>query len=223
MSSAMTISGVFQRDFHALGVGDEVGREVAAIELHALDDLERGLETLGLLDRDHAVLADLFHGLRDDLADHLVVVGRDRADLGDHLAGDRPRELLDRGHGGFHGAVDAALDVHRVAAGRHGLDAFPEDGLAQHRGGRRTVTGDVRGLAGHFAQELRAHVFLRVLEIDLFGHGHAVLCGQRGTEFLLQDDVAALGAQGDLDGVRQLVHAAEHRVTRVLGIGNVLR
>ena len=31
---------VLEHHFHALGVGDEVGREVAAVELHALDDLE---------------------------------------------------------------------------------------------------------------------------------------------------------------------------------------
>ena len=30
-------------DFHALGIGHEVRREVAAVELHALDDLERRL------------------------------------------------------------------------------------------------------------------------------------------------------------------------------------
>jgi hypothetical protein len=79
--------------FHALGVGDEVRREVAAVELHALDDLERGLEALGLFDRDDAVLADLLHRLGDDLADGLVAVGRDGADLGDVLVAlDRLRD-----------------------------------------------------------------------------------------------------------------------------------
>ena len=86
---------VLEHHFHALGVGHEVGREVAAVELHALDDLERGLERLGLFDRDDAVLADLLHGLGDDLADRLVVVRRDRADLGDHVALDRLRQLLE--------------------------------------------------------------------------------------------------------------------------------
>ena len=32
---------VLEHDFHALGIGDEVRREVAAVELHALDDVER--------------------------------------------------------------------------------------------------------------------------------------------------------------------------------------
>ena len=31
---------ILEHDFHALGIGDEVRREVAAIELHAFDDLE---------------------------------------------------------------------------------------------------------------------------------------------------------------------------------------
>ena len=33
--------GVLEDDFHALRIGHEVGREVAAVELHALDDVER--------------------------------------------------------------------------------------------------------------------------------------------------------------------------------------
>ena len=36
--------GVLELGHHLLGVGDEVGREIAAVELHALDDVELGLE-----------------------------------------------------------------------------------------------------------------------------------------------------------------------------------
>ena len=72
---------------HLLGIGDEVGREVAAVELHALDDLELELERLGLLDRDDALVADLLHRLGDLVADHLLAVGGDGADLGDLLGG----------------------------------------------------------------------------------------------------------------------------------------
>ena len=53
----------------AVRVVDEVGRQVAAVELHALDDVELVLERLAVLDRDHAFLADLVHRVRDDLAD----------------------------------------------------------------------------------------------------------------------------------------------------------
>ena len=81
--------GVLEHHFHALGIGHEVGRQVAAVELHALDHVQRRLERLGLFDGDDAVLADLLHRFRDDLADGLVAVGRDRADLGDHVALDR--------------------------------------------------------------------------------------------------------------------------------------
>jgi len=53
---------------------------------------ELGFGGLGLLDRDHPLVADLFRRVADDLANRLVAVGRDRADLGDlvgglHLAG----------------------------------------------------------------------------------------------------------------------------------------
>src|SRR4051812_16294668 len=74
---------VFQLDHHPGRIGDEVRRDVAAVELHALDHLERGLEALRLLDCDDAFLAHLLHRVRDDVADGLVAVGGDGADLRD--------------------------------------------------------------------------------------------------------------------------------------------
>ena len=64
---------------HLLGIGDEVGREIAAVELHALDDLDVGLQRFRFLDRDHAFVADLLHRLGDHLADCRVAVGGDGA------------------------------------------------------------------------------------------------------------------------------------------------
>ena len=127
-----------------LGVVDEVGRQVAAVELHAFDDVEFGVQRLAVFDGDDAFLADLVHRVGDDLADRLVAVGRDRADLGDFLGGGGGLglllQLLDQGRDGL---VDAALQVHRVHAGGHVLHAFANDGLGQHGGGGGAVTGDV--------------------------------------------------------------------------------
>src|SRR5256885_17122737 len=81
-----------------------------------------------LLDRDHALLADLLHRLGDGLADRLIEVRRDRADLGNRLgvlAG--LGELLELLAGGDHRLVDAALEVHRVAARADGLQAPAPD------------------------------------------------------------------------------------------------
>src|SRR5690348_18099915 len=42
---------------------------------------ELGLDALGFLDRDHALVADLLHRFRDHLTDLGITVGRNRADL----------------------------------------------------------------------------------------------------------------------------------------------
>ncbi len=88
--------GVLHHRFHALRIGDEVGRQVAAVELHAFDDFQLGLHRLGLFHGDDAVLANLLHGLGNDGADGLVIVGGDGADLRDHVAGNLLRELVER-------------------------------------------------------------------------------------------------------------------------------
>src|SRR5579885_1234778 len=85
---------------------------------------ERGLERARFFDGDDAVLADLVHRLGDDLADRLVVVRRDGADLGDHVAAHRLGHLLELGRDRLDRLLDAALHVHRVRAGDHVLGAF---------------------------------------------------------------------------------------------------
>src|SRR5438034_3778196 len=166
---------VLQHALHAFGVGDEVWAEIAPIELHPLDDLEGGLEALRLLDGDDAVLADLLHRLGDDLADGLVVVGGNRADLGDRLAADGLRELLDLFDRLLDGLLDALLEIHGIGAGGDRLDALAVDRLGEDRGGRRAVAGNLRGLARHFSHELGTHVLPGVFQLDLFRHPDAVL------------------------------------------------
>ena len=208
---------VVELDRHLLGIGDEVGRQIAAIELHALDDVELGLGALGLLDGDHALVADLLHRLGDHLADGGIAIGGDRPDLGDllgglHLLGAR-LDILDDGE---HGDVDAALEIHRVHAGGDVLGALADDRGGEHgrRGG--AVAGEVVGLRGDFAHHLGAHVLELVGELDLLGDGDAVLGDAGGAEGLLDDDVAPLRTERHLDGVVEDLDAAQHAVAGIV-------
>src|SRR5690606_21630416 len=139
--------GIVQLGRHRLLVVDEVRRQVAAVELHALDDVELVVQARALLDGDHAFLADLLHRVGDDVADRGIAVGRDRADLGDRLVvGGGLGELLELVDGGLDGLVDGALEVHRVHAGGDRLGTFADEGLRQHGGGGGAVAGVVGGL-----------------------------------------------------------------------------
>jgi hypothetical protein len=61
--------GIFEFRLHPFRIGHEIGRQIAAVELHALNHLQRGLEPLGLLDRDYAFLANLLHRVGNDVSD----------------------------------------------------------------------------------------------------------------------------------------------------------
>src|SRR3954470_11705520 len=52
---------VFENALHGCRLVDEVWRQVALVELHAFDELERGLHRLAFFDGDDAILTDLFH------------------------------------------------------------------------------------------------------------------------------------------------------------------
>ena len=103
-----------------------------------------------------------------------------------------------------------------IDAGHDGLETFVEDRLGQHRGRGRAVAGDVAGLRGDFADHAGAHVLVDVFQVDLLGHGDAVLGHGRRAEALLQNYVAALGAERHLDRPGQLGNAAANRLAGFL-------
>src|SRR6185369_17061128 len=130
---------------------------------------------LRFLDRDDTVLAHLLHRLGDDVADGFVAVGGDTADLRDHFTRDRMRQLLDFRYRNFDSLVDTALDGHRVGARGNSFDTLAKDRLSQNCGGSGTVARYVGGFRSHLPHQLRAHVLQRILQLNLFGEGDAIL------------------------------------------------
>src|ERR1700693_2268839 len=208
--------GVIEFDAHLVGVGEEGGRDVAAVELHALDDLEFGLERLGFLNRDDALVADLLHGVGEELADLGVAIGGNGADLGDFLVGGDLLGVLDEvGDHGFHRHVDTALQVHRVHAGGNRLGPFPDDRSREHGRGGGAVAGSICRLGGDFAHHLGAHVLELVFKLDFLGDGDAVLGNAGRAERLVEHDIAALWAERHLHRIVENVDAAQHLVPRL--------
>src|SRR4051794_38341450 len=207
---------LLEHRLHPLGVRDHVRREVALVELHALGELELEAKGLALLDVHDTVLADLLDGVGDYVADLAVARGdgRDARDV--FLARHRLRALLQMLDDGLDRRLDAALEPHRVRTGRDVLEAFADDRLREHgrRGG--AVAGDVVGRRGDLAHELRALVLEDVLDLDLAGDRDAVIRDGRCAELLVEHDVPALRAKGDLDRVGEGVHAALKRPACIL-------
>src|SRR6185369_17271777 len=94
---------------------------------------------------------------------------------------------------------DAALHDGGVGAGGDDLEACGVDGLGEDGGGGGAVAGLVIGFAGDFVDELGAHVFEGVGELDFFGDGDAVAGDLGGAPGFLEDDVTAGGAEGGFD------------------------
>ena len=194
--------------FHLLHIRAHVSGNIAAVELHALDQIQLGLHGLGLFDGDDAVLADLLHRIRDHLADFLVT-GGDRRHAGDLvLALDRLAHLDQRVHSRIGGLLHALLQDDRIGACRQVPHAFMHHGLCQDRRGGGAVAGHVVGLGSHFLDQLRAHVLKAVFQLDLLGDGHAVVGDGRAAVGLLKNNVPALRSQGHADDIRKLVNAS---------------
>src|SRR6516164_3506912 len=174
---------VIELSDHLLGVGDEIRREVATVELHAIDDVELGFEALRLFDGDYALVADLLHRLGDHLPHVALAIGRDRADLGDLFVGrDLLRALFDVVDDGGDGEVDPALQIHRVHARRDGFCPLADDRLSEDGRGGGAVAGLIAGFRRDLAHHLRAHVLELVWEFDLLGDRDTVLGDPRCAE-----------------------------------------
>ena len=188
---------VFQFDSDRFRVGDEVRRQEAAIELHALHDHDLGLGRPAFLDRDDAVAgAHQLHRLGQFLADLGIVIGGDGSHLGDFLlvlVVDLLGQLVQLLDDPFHALLDAARQGHRISACSDGLDAFAVDVLGEDGGRGRAVARHVAGLAGRLLDQLGAHVLVGILKLDLLGHRDAVLGDVRASPALVEHGVAAAG------------------------------
>src|SRR6185437_10858600 len=208
--------GIFHFDAHLVGVGDEVGGDVAAVELHPFDDLEFGLERLGFLNRNDALVADLLHGVGEELTDLCVAIGRDGADLGDLLVrGDLLGVLHEVRDDGVDREVDTALQVHRVHTGGNRLRAFAHDRSREHGRGGGAIAGCICRLGGNFSHHLRAHVLELVLKLDLLGDSDADFGDAGGAERLVEHDVPALGTERDLNRIVENFDTAQHPVAGI--------
>src|SRR5260370_12481321 len=167
---------LFEPALHGFRVGDEVGGEVAFVELHAFDHFESGFNGLGFLAADRAVLAHFVHGIGDDFPDGAVPVGGDGCDLLDLVLGfDFLGDLGEVLDGGLDGLGDAALDADGVGARGEVLQAFAIDRFGQHGGGGGAIARGGARLAWYFADHLLAHVFNWVFEFGLVGDPDSLL------------------------------------------------
>src|SRR5690606_2523613 len=214
---------IFQDGNLLVRVVDEVGRQVAAVELHAFHDVQFVVQGLAVFNSDDAFLANLVHCVGDDLADGFVAVGGDGANLSDFLGGGaRTGDLLQLFDGYGNSLVDTALQVHRVDTGGYVLQAFFNDGLSQNGSGGGAVASVVRSLGSNFLDQLSADVLELVFQFDFLGHGHTVLGHGGGAEGALEHHVATLGAHGGLDGVSQDVDATHDAGACVVSEINLL-
>ena len=138
--------GVLEGTLHTIRVGDEIRREIAAVELHTFDDIQAGLDCLSFLNRDNAVFSDFLHRVGNDVADRRIVVGGNGGNLRDHVALHRLGQFLELFGGNLNRALNTALHRHRIGTGGNGLHTFAENGLSQNGCSRGAITSNVAGL-----------------------------------------------------------------------------
>ena len=131
--------------------------------------------------------------------------------------------LADGGDGGLNGLGHALLHDDGVGARGEVLQTLAHHGLREQCGGGGAVAGDVVGLGGDLTHQLRAHVLKRIVQLDFLGDGHAVVGDQGRAELLVEHDVAALGAERDLNGIGQLIDAGFQSLAGLVPALNHLR
>ena len=110
------------------------------------------------------------------------------------------------GNGDFNSLLNATLHRHRVGAGSNVAKAFTDHRPGQDSGCGGTVAGYVISLLGDLFDQLSSDSFVGIFKFDLFGNGNTVVGDGGGAPLLLEHHVAALGSEGDSNGVSELIH-----------------
>jgi len=109
----------------------------------------------------------------------------------------------------LHRFVHTAPDPHWISAGGNVLDAQMGYDLCEYRCCGGAVARTVRCLRGDLLDQLGAHVFELILELNLFCHGHPVLCHCGRAPALFNHHIAAARSERYLDRVCQNIHTLE--------------
>ena len=121
-----------------------------------------------------------------EIADGVVVVGRNRANLGNFFfVLTRLADFFEFSNGHFHGLIDASFNFHGIGACRDIFDSFAVYGLGQHGGGCGAVTSHIAGFACNFTNQLCSHIFVRIFQFDFLCNGYTVFCNGWSTEFFI--------------------------------------
>ena len=167
--------GVLQFTDGLVLVGAHVGGDETALKDDALLDVEGGHILAGLVDLDDPFHADFVEGFSDHRAQFPVFTGDGRDARHLFLRGDLDRVVVERFHRTVRCFQDALLQLDRVGAGGHILEAFFQDSLREDGGSGGAVAGGVVRFDGDGLHEFDAHIFNGVFKDEGAGDGDAVV------------------------------------------------
>ena len=199
---------VAENSFHFIRIGHHVRRNVAAVKLHTFYSFQAGFHSFGFFNSDNAVITDFFHSICDQTADFFITSG-DRSNLSFcalslYFLG-YCFQFLDKN---INCGFDTFFDYHRVSAGSNVFHTFTNHCLCQNGCCSSTIASYVISFGSNFFNQLSAHVFKSVFEINIAGNCYTVISNSRSAEFLLQYDIAAFRSQCYFYCISQCINAA---------------
>ena len=207
--------------FHFVGVGYHIGGDVPAVELHTLYNITVGFAGFGFFNGNNTVCGDLFHRVRNQLADEFICGGNGR-DTCDVVTGlDRLCFCLECGNDCVNRHLHTFFDNHRVCACRNILHTLADECLRKQGCGGSAVACDVIGLGCDLFDKLCAHIFECIFQLDFFCDGYTVVGNQRCAVFFVENHISAFRAECDFNGVAQFVNTGLQCLARFFAVNNL--
>jgi len=157
------------------------------------------------------VSSKLLENACDQAADVFVTVGGDGSDVLDFfLSLDLDGLLLKAFDDFIDCESDTSSKVHGVHACCDRLASLLEDSSSENGGGGGAVACFIVNFGSDLLDQRSTDVVVAILELDVLGDSHTILCDLRHSKGSVEDDVATAGAEGDLDSVGEHVNTFEH-------------
>ena len=213
--------GIVDYRFHLIRICDHVRGNISPVKLHPFNHFAVGLSGFGFFNGDYAIGSHFLHCFANQFAYRLIAGRNSGNTLNISSAGD----FLRIGNHCLYSGIDCFLDSlfhdHGGSSRRYVFHALPNQSLGQQGCGSGAVACRIVGFDRNLFYQLRAHVFKRILQLDFLGDGNAVVGDQRRAEFLVQNHIAALGAQRDLDRIGKLIDADLERLSGVFAVNDL--
>ena len=193
--------GILKNSFHSVPVSYKIRGNIPPVKLHTFNIIRSCFHGLGFFNSNYTVFSYLFDSGSKNISDFMVIVCRNRGNMGNFV---RSLDFLSRLDNlvncNRNSLVHTPFKFNRGHSGGNSLQAFPNHRICKNSSCSGSVSSNIICLSSNFFKKLGTHVFKRIFQLNFPGNRNPVLSYSRSPEFFIKKNIPSLWAKCHLYG-----------------------